>query len=118
MCEKNLEGKVLSPSSKGDKDEVVPSDWEPVKKLKKKKRSKRKIPTAKICDTCGQDILEMEKRDMFMFHDTYHQLQTKEYCEDHELMYGDHSCKPSWCGDCGYLTHYEIIVNWDKKDKQ
>ncbi len=120
MCEKNLEGKVLSPSSKDDKDETLPKDWKPVKKSPKKKRSKRsksKKALMKICKTCGQDILSNEKRDMFMFHDTYHQLRTKEYCKDHELVYSDHKCTPSWCGDCGYFRKYEIIVNWEKKEK-
>jgi hypothetical protein len=59
---------------------------------KTKKRSKR-VQT-KFCKTCGQDILENERRDMFMFHDTYHQLQTKDYCKDHEAIYSDHKCKP------------------------
>ena len=119
MCEKNLERKVLSPPSNDENDDAIPSDWEKVKSSKKKRRSrkKKKLPLTKICDTCGQDILENEKRDMFMFNDTYHQLQTKEYCEDHERTYGDHKCKPCWCGDCGYLTKYEVIVDWDKKKR-
>ena len=54
---------------------------------------------------------------MFMFHDTYHQLKTKEYCENHERTYSDHTCKPCWCGDCGYLTKYEITIDWEKKNK-
>ena len=51
MCEKIREGKVLSPPSDGDIDEGHPTDWKPIKKTKKKKRSK-----SKICLTCGEDI--------------------------------------------------------------
>ena len=53
-----------------------------------------------------------------MFHDTYHQLMAKDYCEDHERVYSEHKCKPSWCGDCGYLTKYEITIDWEKKNKR
>jgi len=115
MCEKNLEGKVLSSSSDSDTDEILPKDWEEVKKpSKKKKRSRRRKPLTKICKTCGQDILENEKRDMFMFQDTYHQLLVKEYCKDHEILYGDHKCKPHWCGDCNYLVKYQIEIQKGK----
>ena len=72
---------------------------------KTKKRSK-----TKICKTCGQDILANEMRDMFMFQDTYHQLQAREYCKDHESKHSDHKCKPHWCGDCRYLTNYDIEI--------
>ena len=67
-------------------------------------------PKPKICKTCGQDILKNEMRDMFMYHDTYHQLKAKEYCKDHERSYSDHKCKPHWCGDCRYLTNYDIEI--------
>ena len=109
MCEKIREGKVLSPSSDGDIDEGFPTDWEPVKKTKKKKRSK-----SKVCLTCGQNIVKNKKRDALSYKNTYHQLRTKEYCKEHERVYSDHSCKPSWCGDCGYLMKYEIIIKYDK----
>ena len=116
MCEKNFGRKVLSPPSDGDIDESYPKDWEEVKPKKKKKRSsKKKAPKSKICKTCGQDILVNEMRNMFMYHDTYHQLQAKDYCEDHERRYSNHKCKPCWCGDCGFLIKYEIeIKNNDK----
>ena len=65
----------------------------------------------KICKTCGQDILANEMNDTFMYKDTYHQLRAKEYCKDHESKYGDHKCKPHWCGDCDYLMNYEIDIN-------
>jgi len=78
---------------------------------KTKKRSKKKT---KFCKTCGQDILENEMRNMLMFQDTYHQLQAKDYCKDHEVIYSDHKCKPHWCGDCRYLTNYEIEIQKGK----
>ena len=122
MCEKNFEGKVLSPSSKDSDDileETIINDdvEEVVEKPKKKKRSK-KNPKSKICKTCGEDILENERLEGYMFKDTYHQLRAKEHCEDHEQVYSEHKCKPAWCGDCGYLTKYEIIVDWEKKNKR
>ena len=92
MCEKNLEGKVLSSPSKT------------------KKRSRKKIVKPKICKTCWQDILQNEMRDMYMFNDTYHQLIVKDYCKEHEAVHSDHKCKPHWCGDCRYLTKYEIEI--------
>tara|TARA_Y100000310_G_C20239885_1_gene604134 strand:- start:64 stop:405 length:342 start_codon:yes stop_codon:yes gene_type:complete len=109
MCGKNFEGKVLSSPSDDDIDETLPKDWKPVKKSKKKRRSRKRIES-KFCKTCGQDILEMEKRDIFMYKDAYHQLRAKGYCKDHETTYGDHKCKPHWCGDCDYLVNYQIEV--------
>ena len=41
------------------------------KPFKTKKRSLKKKATTKFCKTCGQDILENEKRNMFMYKDTY-----------------------------------------------
>jgi hypothetical protein len=87
------------------------------KKPSKMKKRSRKIAKLKLCKTCHQDILKNEIRDMLMFQDTYHQLQAKDYCEEHELLYSDHKCKPCWCGDCGYLTKYEIIIDHSKWDK-
>ena len=130
MCEKNLEGKVLSSSSTDSDDindeTIIDSDItddmeEIVEKPKKKKRSykkKKKNPLYKFCKTCGEDIFENERREGYMFKDTYHQLRAKEHCEDHEQVYSEHKCKPAWCGDCGYLTKYEIIVDWEKKNKR
>ena len=89
------------------------------KSSKTKKRSyikggKVKKAITKFCKTCHQDILENEMRDMLMFQDTYHQLQAKEYCKDHEAVYSNHKCKPHWCGDCGFLTKYEIEIQKGK----
>ena len=56
------------------------------------------------------DILSNEIRDALMYKNTYHQLQAKEYCKDHQIKYSDHKCKPHWCGDCDYLIKYEIEI--------
>jgi len=129
MWEKNFEGKVLSPSSTDSDDindeTIIDSDItddvedKTVKKTKKKKRSRKKKSKTKVkfCKTCNRDILENERRNGFMYKDTYHQLQAKDYCDDHESTYSEHKCKPNWCGDCGYLTKYDIFVDWDKKAK-
>ena len=92
----------------------------PTSKTKKRsyikggKVEKAKTPKTKLCKTCGQDILANEMRDMMMFQDTYHQLQAREYCKDHEARYSDHKCKPHWCGDCNYLWKYEIEIQEGK----
>ena len=78
-------------------------------KTKSVKRSARNSKT-KFCSACKQDILENEKRDMFMSHDTYHQLQAKDYCKEHEASHGDHKCEPKWCDKCRFLINYEIDV--------
>ena len=107
----------MSPPSNSEDDifeeTIIDDDIEEeiiVEKPKKKKRSRKKKSLTKICKTCGQDILENEKRNMLMFQDTYHQLQAKDYCDEHERIYNNHKCKPHWCGDCRYLTKYEIEV--------
>jgi len=118
MCKKNFEGKILSPPPSDDiEEETIINDEIEEEIIKPKKRSRKARKNkylTKICKTCGQDILSNEKRDMFMFHDTYHQLQTKDYCEDHERVYSDHKCKPHWCGDCGYLVNYQIEIQKGK----
>ena len=125
MCEKNFEGKVMSLSSTSEDDvndeTIIDSDInddvvsEIVEKPKKKKRSyKREKVKKKICKTCGQDILENEIRRSLMYKDTYHQMQVKNYCKNHETTYSNHKCKPNWCGDCGFLMNYEITVNYKK----
>ena len=80
----------------------------PVKKRARNSRKEKKY--GKICKKCHQDILENEKRDMLMSHDTYHRFQAKDYCKDHETVYSNHKCKPKWCGECRYLINYEIAV--------
>ena len=77
-----------------------------------KKRFKKK---KKICKTCAIDIIENENRDTLKYSDTYHQLSAKEYCKEHEISHSDHKCKPSWCGDCGFLIQYDIMIDWEKK---
>ena len=115
MCEKNLEGKVLSPPSDGDIDESYPKDWEKVKPKKTKRRSKN--IKKRICKSCCRDIIPLENHDVMRFTNTYDQLLVKDYCKDHERVYSDHKCKPHWCGDCGFLIKYDVTIDhrrWDK----
>ena len=119
MCKKNFEGKVLSPSSDDDINEetIVDNDInDDIKDIivKSKKRSKKKT-TKKICKTCSRDIIKNENRDMLRFTNNFHQLSAKNYCDEHTTSHKDHKCKPSWCGDCGFIIKYEIIiVKYDK----
>jgi hypothetical protein len=87
----------MSPSSKTKKRSYI-------------KGGKVKKPKTKICKTCGEDILENKRRNMMKFSNKLDQSRAKEYCEDHKFKYNDHSCKPHWCGDCGYLTKYQIEI--------
>ena len=124
MCEKNFTGKALSPPSDSEErrvspssddiDESYPKDWKPVKSRGKKKGSSKKV-TKKICKTCGEDIIANEDRNVYRYLDTYAQLRAKEYCENHETQYSNHKCKPCWCGDCGFLTKYEIEIEVQKR---
>ena len=115
MCEKNFERKQLSllPNDEDDilEEIIVDNDVDDTIEevtIKSKKRSKKKI-----CKTCGEDIIQNENRDLLRFDNTYHQLRAKEYCKEHKTSHGG-KCKPSWCGDCGFLMKYEIIVQHDK----
>ena len=128
MCEKNFERKLSSPPSNDDTDETSNDnideetivddsvDDEIVEEtIKPKKRSRKKKKTkTKFCKTCGEDVIANEDRNLYRYMDVYAQLQAKEYCEDHEATYSGHTCKPCWCGDCGYLTKYEIEVQAGK----
>ena len=83
------------------------SDNSPPSKPKKKRVKARK---SNICTTCGEHIIENENKDALRYQNTFHQVQTKKYCDDHESKYTGHKCKPSWCGDCGFLMKYEIEI--------
>ena len=118
----------MSPSSTNEDDvndeTIIDSDVnddivsEIVERPKKKKRSyKRKNAKKKICKTCGQNILENEASRSLMYKDTYHQIQVKNYCKDHEITYSNHKCKPNWCGDCDYLINYEITIDHSKWER-
>ena len=116
MCEKNfVDGKVMSLSSKEENDDTIPSDWESVKKSKKKKRSK---PKEQICDECGDSIVENKEEDSLHKKNKYHVMLAKEYCEEDELRYSNHKCEVEWCGSCGYLKKYWItLVNKTGRDE-
>ena len=85
------------------------------KKKKRARNSHKEKKYGKICKACNQDILSNEKRDMFMSHDTYHQLRAKDYCKEHERVYSGHKCEPKWCDKCRFLINYEITIDVDKK---
>ena len=88
-------------------DTTLTSPAPPAKTKKRRARNSKKV---KLCKGCEQNILANEKRDMYMKHDTYHQLRVKEHCKDHEISYSNHKCKPIWCNECKYLVKYEIMV--------
>jgi len=87
--------------------EKVLSDDSPPSKPKKKRVKARK---SNVCSTCYEHIIENEDRDALRYTNTFHQLQTKQYCDEHERIYIDHKCTPHWCGDCGFLMNYDIEI--------
>ena len=130
MCEKNLERKQMSLFPNDDIDDDInkemiiddenigdcvndDDDAIVIKTSKRKKRSKKK---KKICKTCSQDTISLKKRGSMRYNNTYDQELAKEYCKDHEMSYGGHKCKPSWCGDCGYLINYEVEIEFSRED--
>ena len=131
MCEKNLERKQmrLFPFDEDDINEetIVDNDIDNdslitddkdnivVGASKRKRRSKKKKTTQKICKTCGEDIIQNEDREVLRFTNTYHQLSAINYCKEHVIKSSNHKCKPSWCGECGFLMKYEISINFNKK---
>ena len=63
----------------------------------------------KKCNTCDWRL--DSGREFPIFHkDNEEDVRlAKEYCEEHERIYG-HECTPIWCEECGHLKIYEIIV--------
>ena len=87
-------------------------DSEPQKAKHKKTRKKsKKARKSNVCGTCHENIIENENKDALRYQNTFHQIQTKNYCDRHEDTYSNHKCKPSWCGDCGFLMKYEIEIS-------
>jgi len=76
----------------------------------KKRKTRKKARKSNVCETCNEHIIKNEDRDSLRFTNTFHQIQTKQYCDDHESKYPGHKCKPHWCGDCGFLMNYEIEI--------
>ena len=35
-----------------------------------------------------------------------------EYCDEHEFLYGNHTCEPIWEEKTGNLKKYEILILW------
>ena len=83
------------------------SDTSETPKTSKKRKKARK---SKICGTCGENIEKNENKDALRYTNTFHQVMTKNYCDEHERSHKEHTCKPSWCGDCGFLMKYEIEI--------
>ena len=129
MCEKNLERKQMSlfPNDEDDINEesIVDNDIDDdslitddkdnivVDSSKRRKRSKKK---KKICKTCNQNVTSLKKRGSMRYNNTYDQELAKNYCKEHETSHSESTCKPHWCGDCGYLIKYDIIIDHDKMD--
>ena len=68
------------------------------------------------CNTCDWELDEFEKEYPSMYKKNKRDVElAKEYCEDHERIYGS-KCRPKWCKGCGHLHIYEIIVT-DKSRK-
>ena len=43
---------------------------------------------------------------------------TREYCDEHEFLYGNHTCEPIWEEKTGNLKKYEILVHTTKTKKR
>jgi hypothetical protein len=129
MCEKNFDGKVMSllPPDEDDineetivddeinDDSLITDDTDNiiVGASKRKKRYKKK---KKICKGCGQDTISLKKRGSLRYNNRNDRELVKEYCKDHEMSYGNHKCKPHWCGDCEHLIKYNVEIDFDKAD--
>ena len=127
MCEKNLERKQMSlfPNDEDDINEetIVDNDIDDdslitddkdnivVDSSKRKRRSKKK---RKFCKNCNQDVISLKIRDSLRYNNKEHQRMAKEYCKEHETSHSESTCKPHWCGDCGYLINYEVEIDFDK----
>ena len=85
---------------------MSPPSTTKTKSVKKKKRSLK----PKHCKTCGKNITQNEARDSLRFDNDWQKTMAESHCDDHEDKYSDHECKPHWCGDCGFLIKYEIIL--------
>ena len=67
---------------------------------------------------------EIDKWDMKDFDDTPLNKKnkkdlemTRDYCDQHEFYYGNHTCEPKWKRGQGDLDKYEIIVHENKRAK-
>ena len=68
------------------------------------------------CDNCDWELDKFESENPSLHKkNKIDKKLTKEYCEDHERIYGS-KCKPIWCKECGHIYIYEIIVT-DKSRK-
>ena len=58
------------------------------------------------------------KKVIFNKENERHVEMAREYCDEHEFMYGSQSCEPIWDKKTGDLHIYEIIVHDNKKAKR
>ena len=66
------------------------------------------------CPSCQRDTKELIGLAL-NWHLSEEKIMAEDYCERHKDKHSNHKCKPAWCGDCGYLTKYEITVDYKKK---
>ena len=41
----------------------------------------------------------------------------RDYCDEHEFMYSNHTCEPKWKWGQGDLEKYEVTIHKNKKAK-
>ena len=78
----------------------------------------KKIKSDKTCPECGHDPIErlFMGKDMNLYKKKRMDRKlTKEYCEEHEMLYSNTRCKPLWRKCCGILDHYVITIIDTKK---
>jgi len=63
--------------------------------------------TNKLCKECGEILTD---RTLLHEENDDHHIMALQYCEEHEIMYIHHKCKPCWCKICGYLDYYNITL--------
>ena len=72
---------------------------------------KAKPNLRKRCIECGHDPQDhmFEGKDMNLYKQRKHDKKlVKEACEDHEMNYSNHICKPEWRKCCGILGGYTV----------
>ena len=72
---------------------------------------KAKPNLRKRCIECGHDPQDrmFEGKDMNLFKQRKHDEKlVKEACEEHEMNYSNHICKPEWRKCCGILGGYTV----------
>ena len=79
---------------------------------------KRKIKSDKTCNECGHDPVDhyFEGKDLNLYKNRKRDRKlVKEHCEEHEMLYSNHLCKPIWKKCCGLLDEYIISLKDSNK---